>query len=91
MIYNFILFLLLVFGSAFALTGVLLLAEQIIDDIKEFFKIRKKEKQLENLKRENETLKKLVFEFEEIKKNGELFNGTHRTKSNRRNSGSDKI
>ena len=66
-IFDFILSLCVGLVGAFVITAVLCLFEEIIDDIKEYNKLRKLQKKLESQEQEIEKLNKLVFNFETIK------------------------
>ena len=67
--------------------------EEIMDDIKEYNKLRKLQKKLESQEQEIEKLNKLVFNFEtikEFKESENLQNDSVRTKHSRKNRSTNK-
>ena len=92
-IFDFILFLCIGLIGAFVITGILCLFEEIIEDIKEYNKLRKLQKKLESQEQEIEKLNKLVFNFEtikEFKESENLQNDNVRTKHSRKNRSTNK-
>lgn len=90
---DFILWLSVAMIGAFVITAILGLFEEIIEDIKEYNKLRKLQKKLESQEQEIEKLNKLVFNFETIKEfeeREEIQNDSIRTKHSRKNRSTNK-
>lgn len=90
---DFILWLSVAMIGAFVITAILGLFEEIIEDIKEYNKLRKLQKKLESQEQEIEKLNKLVFNFETIKEfeeREEIQNDGVRTKHSRKNRSTNK-